>query len=80
MNKRINNLNLCLGLKELREQAGVSQEYIRNRIGMRKSSYSSLENGGLILSAEIMLKILDVYGIDYNVFEKNYVLSEVENE
>ena len=47
---------------------------------MRKSSYSSLENGGLILSAEIMLKILDVYGIDYNVFEKNYVLSEVENE
>jgi len=58
-------MDICLKLRELRADSGLSQREVAERAGMNEKSLSFLETGRRIsrLRVEDLLRILKVYGI-----------------
>jgi transcriptional regulator with XRE-family HTH domain len=50
-------------LRELREQAGLTQEEVAARLGMKRPSYVMLEGGTRKLSAQEMVVVAKIYGL-----------------
>ena len=50
-------------LKELRQAAGYTQKQVYEMIGVPQSTFSSWETGKAEPSADIMLRLCDIYGV-----------------
>ena len=59
-------------IKNLRQQAGLSQEEVAKRIGMKNSTYSQMERNGRI-TCEKLIQIAQALEVDVN-----FVLFETE--
>ena len=51
-------------LKELRQAAGYTQKQIYEMIGVPQSTFSSWETGKAEPSADILLRLCDIYGVN----------------
>lgn len=54
---------VALGLLQLRQAAGLSQECVAEALGIGQSAYSELESGHVKLSAERAVKLAHLYSI-----------------
>ena len=50
-------------IKEIREQQGLSQEYVAQKLGTTRQRYARIENGQLDLSYTLIKKISVVFGV-----------------
>ena len=60
-------------LKDLREDHDLSQEKLAQAIGLTQRKYSYVETGSQPLTAEILVKLADFYGVsvDYLLCRTN---------
>ena len=67
--KNIYNMNnVGLKIKKLREERGISQEFIANELRISQSSYGRLEKNDSRLTAPRLLEIAEVLNVAVSVF------------
>lgn len=65
----MNNTNIGLRMKELREQAKLRQGQIAAYLGVDQSYLSKMETGERAISVEQLERLAELYGCDLEVFE-----------
>lgn len=65
----MNNTNIGLRMKELREQAKLRQGHVAAYLGVDQSYLSKMETGERTMSVEQLEKLAELYGCDLEVFE-----------
>ena len=61
-------------IKDLREDADLTQQQLADRIGITQRKYSYLETGTQQLTDEILIKLADVYHVSID-----YLLRQTDN-
>ena len=61
-------------IKDLREDADLTQQQLADRIGITQRKYSYLETGTQQLTDEILIKLADVYHVRID-----YLLRQTDN-
>lgn len=65
----MNNTNIGLRMKELREQANLRQSQVAAYLGVDQSYLSKMETGERAISVEQLERLAELYGCDLEVFE-----------
>lgn len=65
----MNNTNIGLRIKELREQANLRQNQVAAYLGVDQSYLSKMETGERAISVEQLERLSELYGCDLEVFE-----------
>lgn len=55
--------NISSNLKKLREQRGLKQKFVAERIGISPNYYSQIENGHRYPQVEHLLKLRDIFNV-----------------
>lgn len=67
-------------LRQLRNNAGMSQEELAKRLGMSKSAISMYESGSREPSLEILEAIADIFNVDMNTLTDSKRSFELDDE
>ena len=62
----MNNNEISVRIKKIRNLRGVKQEYIALQMGMSQSTYSKIENGNQKLTFEVIGKIANTLNVSIN--------------
>jgi len=55
--------NISNNLKQLREQRGLKQKFIAEKLGISPNYYSQIENGHRYPQVEHLLKLRDIFNV-----------------
>ena len=61
-------------LREIREENGVTQKKLAEYLHIRQNTYSQYETGVISLTAEVLIKLSDYYGVSID-----YLLDRTNN-
>ena len=65
--------NLCLKLKQIRQESDLTQEELADLLGLTRQAYSHKENGKRKFTLEEALIIADTFGLKVEeIFLTNY--------
>lgn len=56
-------LAMCLRMRKLRENAGMSQQDVADRLHISQAAYSRMESGETDVTLNRLLRLSDVYGV-----------------
>lgn len=73
--ENISDYNIPSKLKELRATLELTQGEFADRVGMKQSAYSMIENGNNKIGVEVLKRIINTYNIDSNYFFRNTPLN-----
>lgn len=65
----MNNTNIGLRMKELREQANLRQNQVAAYLGVDQSYLSKMETGERAVAVEQLERLAELYGCDLEMFE-----------
>lgn len=55
--------NISSNLKQLREQRGLKQKFVAEKLGISPNYYSQIENGHRYPQVEHLLKLRDIFNV-----------------
>ena len=61
-------------LKDLREDADLTQQRVAEHLHIRQNTYSQYETGTISLTAELLIKLADFYNVSVD-----YLLDRTDN-
>ncbi|UUI41141.1 helix-turn-helix domain-containing protein [Oceanobacillus oncorhynchi] len=74
--------NISNNLKQLREQRGLKQKFIAEKLGISPNYYSQIENGHRYPQVEHLLKLRDIFNVklDDIFFNNNIAKCDYEQK
>ena len=75
----MNNTKFTLTLRQVRQNAGLSQKQVAETLGVERSTYAYYETGGTHPSCEMVIKLSRIFNIDYRIFMDAISDTEFDN-
>ncbi len=73
--------NISSNLKQLREQRGLKQKFVAEKLGISPNYYSQIENGHRYPQVEHLLKLRDIFNVSLDdiFFKDNIAKCDIAN-